>query len=112
MTMFRFSCVLVLVFTSACTTIPVDQRDEIRDEVNQAAEETIAQMVADDPEIQASLDSAIGYLAARISTTKLPIVGGGYGFGVLHDKENGTRTFRNVTRYDLGAGLGTGRTAP
>ena len=110
MTMFRLSCVLVLVFTSACTTIPVDQRDEIREEVDQAAEETIARMVADDPEIQASLDNAIGYLAARISTTKLPIiVGGGYGFGVLHDKENRTRTYLNVTRYDLGAGLGAGR---
>jgi hypothetical protein len=105
------SFIIALTFGAlgACTTIPVDQRDEIREEVNQAGEETIARMVADDPEIQASLDGAVGYLAARISTTKLPIVGGGYGFGVLHDKENSTRTYLNVTRYDLGAGLGAGR---
>jgi hypothetical protein len=106
---FKVSSVILLVLTSACTTIPVDQRDEVRDEVNQTAEETIARMVAEDPALQASLDGAVGYLAARISSTKLPIVGGGYGFGVLHDKENGTRTYLNVTRYDLGAGLGAGR---
>ena len=103
------SFALALCAVSACTTIPVDQRDEIRDEVNQTAADTIARMVAADPGIQASLDEAVGYLAARISTTKLPVVGGGYGFGVLHDKENDSRTFLNVTRFDLGAGLGAGR---
>jgi lipid-binding SYLF domain-containing protein len=103
------SFALALCAASACTTIPVDQRDEIREEVNQTAEDTIARMVADDPGMQASLDKAVGYLAARISSTKLPVVGGGYGFGVLHDKENGSRTYLNVTRFDLGAGLGAGR---
>ena len=103
--------VFALMFCTlcACTTIPFDERDKIRDEINQEAAETIARMVADDPEIQSELDGAVGYFAARISTTKLPVVGGGYGFAVLHDKENGTRTYLNVTRYDLGAGLGAGR---
>ena len=93
----------------ACTTIPVDQRAEIRDEVDRVAEETIAQMVATDPELQKALDAAIGYIVAQVSATKVPIVGGGYGLAVLHDNENGTRTYLDITRFDLGAGLGAGK---
>lgn len=70
---------LTLSLLGACTTIPVDERNQIRNEVNQAAVTTLAQMVADDPAIQKSLDQAIGYAVASISATKIPIVGGGYG---------------------------------
>ncbi|MFC1778690.1 hypothetical protein ACFL3I_15395, partial [Pseudomonadota bacterium] len=100
---------LTLVLLGACTTIPVDERNQIREEVNQVAETTIEQMVANDPEIQELLDKAVGYAVASVSATKVPVIGGGYGLALLHDKENGTRTYINVTRFDLGAGVGTGR---
>jgi hypothetical protein len=100
---------LLLAFLGACTTIPVDERNQIRDEVNQVAEKTIAQMVADNPGIQESLDKAVGYAVASVSATKVPVLGGGYGLALLHDKESGTRTYINVTRFDLGAGLGAGK---
>ena len=107
----RFPAFLVLaaIAISACTTIPLDQRQEIRDEVNQVAEETIANLVAENPGLRQKLDSAVGYAVGRVSATKLPIVGGGYGLAVLHDLERGTRTYLNITRFDLGAGLGVGR---
>jgi hypothetical protein len=100
---------LMLVLLNACTTIPVDERNQIRDEVNQAAETMIEQMVAKDPAIQEKLDQATGYAVASISATKIPILGGGYGLALLHDVENNTRTYINVTRFDVGAGVGTGR---
>jgi hypothetical protein len=50
-------------------------------------------LAADDPELQKSLDESIAYLVGRISATKVPIIGGGYGLAVLHDKENGARTY-------------------
>jgi len=100
---------LTLVLLGACTTIPVDERNQIREEVNQVAETTIEQMVTNDPSIQESLDKAVGYAVASVSTTKIPIVGGGYGLALLHDLGNGTRTYINVTRFDLGAGIGAGR---
>jgi len=99
---------LVLVL-SACTTIPVDQRAEIRDETDQVGRDTTAELVAGDPELQQSLDESVGYLTGRMSATKVPIFGGGYGLAVLHDKENGTRTYLNITRFDFGAGVGAGR---
>lgn len=100
---------LMLALLGACTTIPVDERNQIRDEVNQIAETTIEQMVANDPAIQASLDKAVGYAVASISATKIPVFGGGYGLALLQDKENGTRTYINITQFDLGAGIGAGR---
>jgi len=99
----------MLVWLEACTTIPVDERNQIRDEVNQVADTTIEQMVANDPEIQELLDNAAGYAVASVSTTKIPVIGGGYGLALLHDRENGTRTYINVTRFDLGAGVGVGK---
>ena len=104
-----FSALLLFGFLQACTTIPVDERNQIRDEVNQTAGTTIAQMVANDPEIQKSLDSAVGYAVASVSATKIPVLGGGYGLALLHDNENSTRTYINISRFDLGAGIGSGR---
>lgn len=39
----------------------------------------------------------------------MPVLGGGSGPGVVYDKEKGTRTYMNVTRFDVGVGLGAGR---
>lgn len=100
---------LALVVLSACTTIPVDDRNKIRAEVNQTAETTIEQMVANDPAIQTALDQASGYAVASVSATKIPIVGAGYGLALLHDLENNTRTYIDVKRFDLGAGVGAGK---
>lgn len=99
----------MLILLGACTTIPVDERNQIRDEVNQIAETTVAQLVADDPAIEELLDKAVGYAVASLSTTKIPVVGGGYGLAVLHDTQNKTRTYIDVTRFDLGAGVGAGK---
>ena len=49
-----------LLFARACTTTQVDQRAEIRDEVDQAIAETIAQLVADHRDSRKSLDESPG----------------------------------------------------
>lgn len=100
---------LSILLVSACTTIPFDEREQIRDEVDKTADTTIEQLVAKDPSIQESLDQATGYAVASVSATKIPIVGGGYGLALLHDLESNTRTYINVTRFDLGAGVGAGK---
>jgi hypothetical protein len=99
----------IFALLSACTTIPVDERAEIRDGINRDAGETIARMIEDDPEFKKRMEASAGHFVSRVSATKIPIVGGGYGLGVLHDKEDGSHTYMNITRTDLGAGLGAGR---
>ena len=98
--------VALLIGLSACTTIPPDERADIRAEIDKAAAETIARVVAEDPSTQTALDTAVGYLVGRVSATKVPIIGGGYGLAVVYDDEEDTRTYLNISRADVGAGLG------
>ncbi len=93
----------------ACATIPVDEREPLRQEINDVGAETIAALVDKKPELQAAVDASVGYFVGRISGAKVPVIGGGSGLGVLYDKQEMTRTYMNVTRFDVGVGLGAGR---
>ena len=100
---------ILLSVLGACTTIPVEERATIRKEINAAAEETIAALVTKDPTLQKLLDTSVGYCTAQISSTTIVVVGGGYGLGVCFDNERATRTYVNINRYDVGAGLGASK---
>jgi hypothetical protein len=104
-----FLFVLLFLLSACATQIPVDQRDNVRQEIDRVAEETVSALIETKPEIQQSLDSAVGYFAGRVSATKLPILGGAYGLGVLVNNDDDSRTYLNIKRYDVGAGLGAGR---
>jgi hypothetical protein len=109
--MSRFSLVVALtaVLLGGCaTTIPVGERESVRQELNDRAEETLALLLEREPELQDAVDSAVGHFVARVSAAQVAVIGGGVGLGVLYDKEAGTRTYMNVTRYDLGMGVGAG----
>jgi len=68
---------------AACTTIPVDERAAIREEINTAVNETIDTLVSSDPEFQQEIDASVGYFVSRVSATKIPLVGAGYGIGMV-----------------------------
>ena len=97
---------IMMVLVSACTSIPVDQRAQVRSDINQEASETIEALVEKDPLLKDAIDTSVGYFAVQVSAASAAIIGGGAGTGVLHDKENSTRTYMDVRRYDLGIGLG------
>jgi len=99
---------MILVVAPGCTTIPVDERAAVRSEVDQVASEIIDYLVALDPSLEVEIGAAAGYFAGRVGATKLPLIGGGYGLGVAFDKADASRTYLNITRVDLGAGLGVG----
>ena len=96
----------IILSLAACSTIPVDQRPARRAEIDTAAEAIIERITAQDPSVQAELDSAVGYLAGRLSSVSAPLVGGGSGIGVLVNNRNRTRAYVNLNRFDLSAGLG------
>jgi hypothetical protein len=107
------SNILVVVFVAgmlgACaTTIPVGERESVRQGLNDRTYETLALLLEKKPELQASVDTAVGYFVARLSGAQVAVVGGSVGMGVLYDKEAASRTYMNVTRYDLGPGVGAG----
>ena len=106
--------ILIIAFFAsmlgACATasVPVGEREQVRQELNDRTDETLALLLDKQPELQASLDTAVGYFVARLSGAQVAVIGGSVGMGVLYDKEASTRTYMNVTRYDLGVGAGAG----
>ena len=87
-----------------------EERAGVRDEINSGVDETIASMVDTDPEFQKRFDASVGYFVSRFSATKIPIIGAGYGIGILYDKDNNSRTYMIFTRAEiLGASLMEGR---
>jgi lipid-binding SYLF domain-containing protein len=100
---------LLFLFGSACASIPVEERAQKRHNINRAAQETIDNLVEREPELKDKVDASVGYFVAEISAATAALVGGGSGIGVLYDREDSTRTYMNVRRYDLGLGLGVRR---
>jgi hypothetical protein len=98
--------ILCLALLGACTSIPVEERDDRRAEINRDAEETIALLMEKDPEFAEALEESAGYLTSRISSATVAVVGGAHGIGVLVNRHTGDRTYLNFKRTDLGAGLG------
>lgn len=103
--------ILALLFCSLVygKSIPVEQRSEVRQSLNQVAEDIVAAMVEKDPALQQALDDSTGYMAGVLSTGTMVVIGGGMGAGLIYDKLDNSRTYVNVKRLDLGAGLGAGR---
>mgnify|MGYP001825079509 CR=1 FL=1 len=97
---------LILFLLSACTSIPLEERSARRADIVEEAAETIALLSQSEPEFQQALEVSAGYFTARVSAANVAVAGAGWGTGVLFDKENGTRTFINLKRLDLGPGLG------
>lgn len=102
-----FAFLLTIAALTGCGTIPVDERDEVREQVDLAAEQTIARLTDTYPEFAQAFDESVGFIAARASSA-VAMVGGSVGLGVLVDREADTRTYMNVSRVDLGIGVGAG----
>lgn len=97
---------LCLLWLGACTSIPIEQREARRAEIDREADETIALLTQKDPEFAEALVRSAGYMTSRVSSATVAIVGGAQGIGVLVDRQTGERTYMNLNRLDLGPGLG------
>ena len=74
--------------------------------LEQGVWEIIEKVVAEKPEVREQIDSSAGYFAGRLSGATVAVVGVSRGLGVLVDKENQTRTYMDIDRFDLGVGVG------
>ena len=99
----------LLTLLGGCTSVPIEERAEVREEIERDAAQTLVRMMEHDPEFKKQLKSSTGCFVSSVSAKKLPVAGGGHGLGVLYDRETGNSTYMNVTRADLGAGLGAGQ---
>ena len=67
-----FGIVVVLThLTSGCASIPVDQRERIRNEINAAAEDALVAFTAEDPAIAEEIEDSVGYASVVHKPTSL-----------------------------------------
>lgn len=97
---------LLLALLQACTSIPIEQRTELREKIDRDAAETVTLLGEKDPAFKQKLENAAGYFTCRVSSATVAVAGAGKGLGVLVDQQSGERVYMNVKQLGLGAGLG------
>jgi len=104
----RFAAVMLAAFLAASCSSTYRSMSalEKREFLVELEEETLAELVEDQPKAQADLDNAIGHAIFSNTEAKVPFVGAGDGIGVVVNKETGERSYLKVTRFDVGGGLG------
>jgi len=98
--------ILSAMLAASCSTyrkMPVEEKLIFLEELE---EQTLAELVEQQPEAQAELDRSVGHAVFSNTTTKVPIVGAGDGIGVVVDTTTDERTYLKVGRLDVGGGLG------
>jgi hypothetical protein len=88
--------VVTLFLLSACTTIPVEQRPQVRDKLVSSVDTTLAEFFAKDPDLEAKFNKSVGYFVGESDPSGA--------IGVLYDKQNDERVFLDITAINLGLG--------
>ncbi|MEZ8965553.1 hypothetical protein AB6E53_02585 [Vibrio breoganii] len=105
-TPFVFTSCIALFMTACSSSIPYEEREEIRQSIDDESEQLIEELAEVYPEIHAQLEEAEGYATGVMSNIKVPLVGGGTGIGAVYNNVDDSTTYIDLYRYDVGAGLG------
>ncbi|PMG90972.1 hypothetical protein [Vibrio breoganii] len=105
-TPFVFTSCIALFMTACSSSIPYEERAEIRQSIDDESEQLIEELAEVYPEIHAQLEEAEGYATGVMSNIKVPLVGGGTGIGAVYNNVDDSTTYIDLYRYDVGAGLG------
>ncbi|PMG35883.1 hypothetical protein BCU93_17115 [Vibrio breoganii] len=101
-----FTSCIAFFMTACSSSIPYEEREEIRQSIDDESEQLIEELAEVYPEIHAQLEEAEGYATGVMSNIKVPLVGGGTGIGAVYNNVDDSTTYIDLYRYDVGAGLG------
>jgi hypothetical protein len=96
----------ILFLLSACATIPVEQRPQVRKELESTADKVLAEFFTADPAIEAAFHKSPGYFVGEAAMGMVALVGSTASIGVLYDRQKDKRAFLNINTFDLGLGAG------
>lgn len=88
---------------AGCATLGTDRRAEL----DRMADLTLSALEQENSGLQGRIEASLGYLVVDQKVVKVPVVGGGRGYGVVVENATGKRTYVRVGRIDFGGGWGT-----
>ncbi|MCC5841854.1 MAG: hypothetical protein JJT96_17195 [Opitutales bacterium] len=92
--------------TVGCSTPRGSSPDERRAYVQSVRAETLDRAFAFKPELRGEIEAAAGYAVFSNIGAQVFLLGGGQGFGVVHDNRTGEATYMNMATVAVGMGLG------
>lgn len=77
-----------------------------RKELDDIGSKARATLIEHRPDLSEKLDGLPGYAVIAMSTTKIPGIGTGLGYGVIYDNRSSDRSYIKVTQFEVGGGMG------
>ena len=77
-----------------------------RDELDAMGDGARATLLEHRPDLAEKVEGFPGYAVIAMSTTKIPGIGTGLGYGVIYDNRSDARSYIQVTQFEVGGGLG------
>ncbi|WP_041523755.1 hypothetical protein [Gilvimarinus agarilyticus] len=112
----RSRAVWMLLFAVAvlgmvgCTANPVEEAEDIRARIDKKAQQALAMMLHEQPELQAEIDASEGYVVGLSDQLMLGPLSGASAVAVLFDASTGTYTYLDIDALGVGVGLGSSGT--
>ena len=102
----RFGLIaLALLFHPGCASTPEGEGPTAA-ELDAMGERAVATLLETRPESREVMDRSVGYVVINLRATKIPWVGTATGYGVVVNKRTNTRSYIQVSRFEIGGGYG------
>jgi len=95
----------ILSVIAGCAT-PSKEGGPTAAELDAMGEKAVATLLETRPETREVMDRSVGYVVIRLTATKIPWVGTATGYGVVVNKRANTRSYIQVSRFEIGGGYG------
>ena len=96
---------LVLLFHSGCASTP-EGGGPTAAELDAMGEKGVTTLLETRPETREVMDRSVGYVVIKLTATKIPWIGTATGYGVVVNKRTNTRSYIQVSRFEIGGGYG------
>jgi len=95
----------ILTVVAGCAT-PSKEAGPTAAELDAMGERAVATLLDTHPETREVMDRSVGYVVIRLSAAKIPWVGTAAGYGVVVNNRTNTRSYIQVSRFEVGGGYG------
>jgi hypothetical protein len=103
--------VILCALSTACSQLTPQEVEQTKSELAQQTSQIINDTISEYPAAKAELANASGFFVGHFSGANMLVAGGGTGLGELHDNRDGSITYIDMRRLDLGPGVSASRSS-